>query len=71
VVVGKPSPILIQQLMEDFSLDRSRTIMVGDRLDTDIMFGNAGNISTVLVLTGVSEEKDLHGLVPGGKSTPK
>ena len=36
------------------SLDKSRTLMIGDRLDTDILFGTNGGISTMLVLTGAS-----------------
>ena len=33
-------------------LNRSRTIMIGDRLDTDIEFGVRGDIATLMVLTG-------------------
>lgn len=70
MVVGKPNPLLIRQLMDQNGLKASSTLMVGDRLDTDIMFGNGGGISTALVLTGVSEMSDVVGLEPGGDKTP-
>lgn len=56
---GKPSRWLSRRVIEEHCLDPERTIMVGDRLDTDMMFGNAGGMATMLVLTGCSTEEDL------------
>lgn len=36
--------------------------MFGDRLDTDILFGKRGGVSTMLVLTGLNQLHDLVGL---------
>jgi phosphoglycolate/pyridoxal phosphate phosphatase family enzyme len=55
VIVGKPSQWFLDQVISTYNLDRSRTIMVGDKLSTDILFGNQGNIKTLLVFTGVTE----------------
>jgi len=33
--------------------------MIGDRLDTDIVFGNSNGLDTLLVMTGVSKFEDL------------
>lgn len=54
VVVGKPSQWFLEQVIDTYKLDRSRTLMVGDKLSTDILFGNDGKIKTLLVFTGVT-----------------
>ena len=40
-------------------LDRAKTCMVGDRLDTDIAFGKNGGMGTLLVFTGVTSREAL------------
>ncbi|ETI40225.1 hypothetical protein F441_16377 [Phytophthora nicotianae CJ01A1] len=58
-VCGKPSQDLLQTIVATYKLDPSRTCMVGDRLSTDIEFGNAGGLHTLLVLTGITHESEL------------
>ncbi|MFJ6419299.1 HAD-IIA family hydrolase [Paeniglutamicibacter sp. NPDC091659] len=50
-VAGKPEPLLFQRAAENF--EATRPLVVGDRLDTDILGGNNAGYSTALVLTGV------------------
>ncbi len=42
--------------------------MVGDRLDTDVLFGSDNGLKTVLVLSGVTSEEKL--LSPANSITP-
>ena len=51
-VVGKPAEFMLANIANTFGLKRSQICMVGDRLDTDILFGQQGGLSTVLVLSG-------------------
>jgi phosphoglycolate phosphatase len=58
-VAGKPSTSVVDKIMKDFQLtDKSRMIMVGDRLDTDILLAMNSGIHSLLVLTGVTENID-------------
>lgn len=52
VTVGKPSQWLVDRLLTMHGLDPRRTVVVGDRLDTDIQLGIVGGCDTVLVGTG-------------------
>ncbi|CAN4126660.1 unnamed protein product [Withania somnifera] len=54
LVVGKPSTFMMDYLAEEFKIQKSQICMVGDRLDTDILFGQNGGCKTLLVLSGVT-----------------
>jgi 4-nitrophenyl phosphatase/phosphoglycolate phosphatase len=58
-VVGKPSPLMIDYLCNKLGLDRNRICMVGDRLDTDVLFGSDNGLKSILVLSGVTTEEKL------------
>ncbi|KAI9724873.1 MAG: hypothetical protein M1812_000149 [Candelaria pacifica] len=60
LALGKPSQAMMDAIEGKFKLDRARTCMVGDRLDTDIRFGIEGKLGgTLAVLTGVSKKEDF------------
>lgn len=67
-VVGKPSPLMIDYLEKKYGMDRSRICMVGDRLDTDVLFGTDNGLKSLLVLSGVTSEEKL--LSPENAITP-
>lgn len=67
-VVGKPSPLMIDYLCEKLGLERGKICMVGDRLDTDIVFGTDNGLKSLLVLSGVTTEEKL--LSAENKITP-
>lgn len=57
--LGKPSQAMMDAVEGKFHLDRARTCMVGDRLDTDILFGVEGGLGgTLAVLSGVCVKED-------------
>jgi len=60
VALGKPSQAMMDAIEGKFKLDRSRTCMVGDRLNTDIQFGIDGGLGgTLMVLTGVNTKEEI------------
>lgn len=60
VVCGKPNLPMIELLFEQEKIaDRSRCLMVGDRLTTDIAFGNGGGAQTLFVLSGAESLDDV------------
>ncbi|KAF7847280.1 hypothetical protein BT93_L3126 [Corymbia citriodora subsp. variegata] len=68
VVVGKPSTFMMDYLSNKFGIQKSQICMVGDRLDTDILFGQNGGCKTLLVLSGVTSLSMLQG--PDNKIQP-
>ncbi len=59
LVVGKPEPVMMEKGIQQLGLKAEEVVMVGDRLDTDILAGFRAGTTTALVLTGVSQREDL------------
>ena len=55
--VGKPNPLMMRDAMKKLGTRSEDTVIIGDRMDTDIIAGIESEIDTVLVLSGVTDEK--------------
>lgn len=69
VTLGKPSSAMMDCIKANFEFNPSRACMVGDRFNTDILFGLEGGLGTLLVLTGVDNEASI--LVDNPIARPK
>src|SRR5438309_1351364 len=58
VIVGKPSPIILEVALERLGLPARECAMVGDRVETDMVMGKRLGLATVLVLSGVTRADD-------------
>jgi glycerol 3-phosphatase-2 len=56
-VVGKPEPILFARAAQRFGA--RHTLVIGDRLDTDVAGAHRAGMASMLVLTGVARASDL------------
>ncbi|MSP14128.1 MAG: HAD-IIA family hydrolase [Chloroflexi bacterium] len=58
-VIGKPETTIFEMAMQRMDVDQSVTATLGDRLETDILCGQRVNITTILVMTGVTTSELL------------
>ena len=58
-VVGKPEPILYQQAMARMQTHAKEVLVIGDRLNTDILGGLCLGMTTALLLSGVTDREEL------------
>jgi len=58
-ILGKPSSIAATAAIDRLDADPANTLVVGDRLNTDIALGNRAGMETALVLTGVTDRAAL------------
>ena len=56
---GKPNPLMMRSGLKLLGCHSAEAVMVGDRMDTDIISGLESGMSTVLVLSGVSTRETL------------
>lgn len=57
---GKPNPLMMRTGLKKLGVHSADAVMIGDRMDTDIISGMESGMSTVLVLSGVSEEATVN-----------
>ena len=57
--VGKPNPLMMRTGLRMLNCHSAEAVMVGDRMDTDVISGMESGMSTVLVLSGVSTRETL------------
>ena len=57
--IGKPNPLIMRHALQLLGCQREETIIIGDRMDTDIVAGIESGIDTALVLSGITRESDL------------
>jgi len=58
VVVGKPSPIILEVALATLGVSAADCVIVGDRIETDIVMGKRLGLATVLVLSGITRPGD-------------
>ena len=57
--VGKPNPLMMRAALNRLGAHSENTVMIGDRMDTDIVAGLEAGMRTVLVLTGIVQESEI------------
>jgi NagD protein len=57
--VGKPNPLMMRSALRALEAHTETTVMIGDRMDTDIVSGMEAGMRTVLVLTGMATEAEV------------
>jgi arabinose operon protein AraL len=58
IVVGKPSPIILDVALGRLGVTAGDCVIVGDRLETDIVMGKRHGLTAVLVLSGITRAGD-------------
>ncbi len=57
--VGKPNPLMVREGLNKIEGHSEATVMVGDRMDTDVIAGIEAGLDTILVLSGVTRPEDV------------
>jgi NagD protein len=57
--VGKPNPMMFRSAMNRIEAHSESTVMIGDRMDTDVVAGIEAGLETMLVLTGSTKAEDV------------
>ena len=64
IIIGKPQPAMMDMALEKLGTKPEESLVVGDRLETDIAAGQASGCKTALVLSGVSTREQAEAFRP-------
>ena len=59
IFIGKPEPLMVFAVMDKFSVKKEETVVIGDRLYTDVAAGVNAGVDTICVLSGEATLEDL------------
>jgi NagD protein len=57
--IGKPNPLMMRHALKKIGCNREETMVIGDRMDTDVVAGIESGIDTLLVLSGVTSRAEM------------
>ncbi len=57
--IGKPNPLMMRTGLKHLGVHSEDAVMIGDRMDTDVIGGVESGMETVLVLTGISNRENI------------
>jgi NagD protein len=57
--VGKPNPLMMRSALNRIDAHSETTVMVGDRMDTDVISGLEAGLRTILVMTGSTRPEQV------------
>jgi len=57
--IGKPNPLMMRTALRAINAHSEESVMIGDRMDTDIIAGIESGLRTILVLTGVTTREQV------------
>jgi NagD protein len=57
--VGKPNPLMMRIALKMLGVKREDTIVIGDRMDTDVRCGLESELDTLLVLSGITDRHSI------------
>lgn len=57
--IGKPNPLMMRTALNYLGVHSENTVMIGDRMDTDMVAGVESGMETILVLSGVTRKEDV------------
>ena len=57
--IGKPNPVMMRSALNTIGAHSEHTVMIGDRMDTDVISGLEAGMRTILVKSGISDEAEI------------